>query len=151
MTKLRLQVSTFHKAGGHPIADRPTIPPEDRLRLRARLIAEECFEFLEAMFPHDESDLLRARGYVDEVIRVGCVQVDFAAAVDALADIDYVVEGTRLEFGVQGDEIADEVHRANMDKFRGGARDDGKGKTLKPEGWRPPDIVGVLRNQGWLE
>lgn len=40
-----------------------------------------------------------------------------------------------------------EVHAANMRKTTGPVREDGK--RLKPEGWQPPDIAGVLRAQGW--
>ena len=67
--------------------------------------------------------------------------------VDALADLDYVVEGTRIEFGINGKPIADAVHAANMAKVGGGIR--GDGKINKPEGWQPPDIAGELRKQGW--
>jgi predicted HAD superfamily Cof-like phosphohydrolase len=63
-----------------------------------------------------------------------------------MADLDYVVEGTRLEFGIDGEPIAAEVHRANMAKTEGPVAPDGK--RLKPPGWTPPDIAGVLRKQG---
>ncbi len=36
----------------------------------------------------------------------------------------------------------DEVHRSNMAKVGGPIR--GDGKRLKPEGWTPPDVAGVL-------
>ena len=75
------------------------------------------------------------------------INVDLPKAIDALADLDYVVEGSRLSFGVHGDAIADEVHRANMTKM-GGGRDE-HGKVKKPEGWTPPDIEKCLRDQGW--
>jgi hypothetical protein len=38
-----------------------------------------------------------------------------------------------------------EVHRTNMAKVGGPVRPDGK--KLKPEGWQPPDIAGILRAQ----
>ena len=62
-------------------------------------------------------------------------------------DLDYVVEGTRLEFEIDGGPIAVEVHRSNMAKVGGPVREDGK--RLKPPGWTPPDIAGELRKQGW--
>ena len=75
------------------------------------------------------------------------VNVKMADLADGLADIDYVVEGTRLEFGIDGDAIAEEVHRANMAKAGGPIAPNGK--RLKPPGWTPPDIEGELRKQRW--
>jgi predicted HAD superfamily Cof-like phosphohydrolase len=75
------------------------------------------------------------------------IRVDLPELADALADLDYVVEGARLEFGINGAPIATEVHRANMAKLDGPVREDGK--KQKPEGWKPPDIESELRKQGW--
>ena len=74
-------------------------------------------------------------------------KVDLPALVDGLADLDYVVEGTRIEFGVNGTPVADEVHAANMRKADGPV--DEHGKKRKPPGWVGPDIERVLREQGW--
>jgi predicted HAD superfamily Cof-like phosphohydrolase len=159
MTKLTRQVLEFHRQFDHPIADSPTIPSDDRVRFRARFVVEQCLELLEACFefppqnamatgPSDTSMFADARAYLEIVIKNARVKVDLALAADALADIDYVVEGTRLEFGINGEPIADEVHRANLAKLHDGKvvkREDGK--TLKPPGWTPPDIAGELEKQ----
>ena len=58
-----------------------------------------------------------------------------------------VVEGCRVEMGINGAPIAAEVHRANMAKVGGPISP--QGKRLKPPGWTPPDIEGELRKQGW--
>ena len=63
----------------------------------------------------------------------GCKNIGYA-----LAGLDYVVEGARLEFGINGLPIADEVHRANMAKAGGPKRADGK--HMKPEGWTPHEV-----------
>ena len=76
------------------------------------------------------------------------IKVRLPEFIDATHDLDYVVEGTRLECGVDGAPIAAEVHRANMAKAHGPMREDGK--RLKPEGWTPPDIEGELVKQGWV-
>jgi predicted HAD superfamily Cof-like phosphohydrolase len=73
-----------------------------------------------------------------------------AKIADDLGDIDYVVEGTRLEFGIDGASVAAEIHRANMSK----RWDDGRfhsenGKVVKSPFWTPPDIDAVLLRQGW--
>lgn len=150
MGKLREQVSALHRAIGHPIAESPKVPTDDRVRLRLRLIVEEMFEALEAAFrsPIDQK-LVTAAALLVEAILQSRPDVDLPALADAFADIDYVVEGARLEFGIDGDPIADAVQTANMAKVSGEIREDGK--RLKPPGWTPPDIEGELRKQGWKE
>lgn len=145
----RRMVREFMLAVDQPVLDAPVVPADDRVRLRLRLIAEECFEVLRAAL-HQSRDRFFLAGAEDEVLRAiadGHVLVDLPEFVDGLADLDYVVEGTRLEFGVDGGPVAAEVHRANMAKTTGPIREDGK--RMKPEGWTPPDVEGVLRAQGW--
>lgn len=149
------QVMEFHLAMGQPVHHRPQIPAEERIRLRAKLIAEEFSEVMSALFDLDTSDLpppfpSRAntlREILKEAIDKAPVKVDMVDLADGLADLDYVVEGTRLEFGIYGKAIADEVHASNMAKVGGPVREDGK--MLKPLGWKPPDIAGVLKELGW--
>jgi predicted HAD superfamily Cof-like phosphohydrolase len=141
-------VRAFMLRIGHVVRARPTVPPEAEVRLRLRLVAEEFFELLDAASPTSSEVLFRARKMVGTHIDEAPVEVNMAELVDALADIDYVVEGTRAAFGVEGAAVAAEVHRSNMAKLDGGRlREDGK--FLKPAGWTPPDIRGVLITQGW--
>ena len=157
---VQAQVIAFHQAFDHPIAESPTIPNDARVRLRARLIVEECLESIEALFAansrvrgefdhrasvHARTYLHEARHRLEAIIDQADVEVSLIGFADGLADLDYVVEGARLEFGINGAPIAKEVHRSNMAKRGGEKRPDGK--TLKPEGWTPPDIAGVLELQ----
>jgi predicted HAD superfamily Cof-like phosphohydrolase len=92
------------------------------MRLRLRLITEEFFELLEgalkpAMADKEWVDLECAKLDVGELIAGGRFHVDLAGVVDALADLDYVIEGTRQELGVDGAPIAAAVH-AGMDALR---------------------------------
>jgi predicted HAD superfamily Cof-like phosphohydrolase len=141
---VRDQVLEFHRAMGQPIAEAPRIIDPERVRFRAALIAEEFFETIEAMFGARFED---AQAAVMDQVRYGPIAVNMIEFADGLADLDYVVEGARIEFGIDGRPIAAEVHRANMAKTTGPVREDGK--KLKPPGWTPPDIEGVLRAQGW--
>ncbi len=148
VTELTLAVMEFHEAMGAPVLSTPCVPSRERIQLRLRLIGEEFLELLEACdapgFAFEE-----AKHWIGQVIS-GCghpSDVDIVEAADALADLDYVVEGTRLEFGINGAPIAREVHRSNMAKRGGSVREDGK--FQKPPGWTPPDIAGELRRQGW--
>ncbi len=151
-SELSCQVRAFHKACGLPTAETPTIPSDERVRLRATLMAEEFIETLEAMFDTASAakhyaSVSDVKVYLGFLIRNCEVKVHLPALADGLADLDYINEGTRLEFGIQGAPIAAEVHRANMNKTAGPKSP--TGKQLKPEGWTPPDIAGELREQGW--
>jgi len=89
------QVAEFHKTFKHPILSSPQIPDEKRCELRVSLIAEELKELQEAI---EENDMVEI--------------------ADALCDIQYVLSGAILEFGL-GDkfkELFDEVQRSNMSK-----------------------------------
>ena len=89
------QVSEFHKTFKHPINDTPGIPSKERCELRVSLLAEEVKELQQAI--NDNS---------------------LVEIADALCDIQYVLAGAILEFGL-GDkfkQLFDEVHRSNMSK-----------------------------------
>jgi NTP pyrophosphatase (non-canonical NTP hydrolase) len=74
---------------------------------------------------------------------------DYLEIVDALADIIYYCYGFAVELGVELDPVIAEVQKTNMLKEGGPTRLDGK--ILKPEGWCPPDIAGVLSKQGIVQ
>ncbi len=75
---------------------------------------------------------------------------DIAGVADALADLVYVALGTAHLSGIPFDEVFAEVQRANMTKERAKGAGDGRSKrghsldVVKPEGWKAPDIAGVL-------
>jgi predicted HAD superfamily Cof-like phosphohydrolase len=142
----RDQVAEFHRLLGQPILDKPQVPPPDRVNLRLRLLTEEVEELLDACGYVGAAMLMRS--VRDELTRFAYdTHVDIIGVADALEDIDFVVEGTRLEFGIDGEPLAAEVSRSNNAKAGGIKSIDGK--VQKPEGWTPPDIEGELRKQGW--
>jgi predicted HAD superfamily Cof-like phosphohydrolase len=88
-------VADFHNTFKHPILKDPGIPGEDRCKLRVALIAEELKE-----------------------LEVAILEKDIVEVADALCDIQYVLSGAILEFGL-GDRFKDlfeEVQRSNMSK-----------------------------------
>jgi predicted HAD superfamily Cof-like phosphohydrolase len=88
-------VAKFHQTFKHPIVADPRIPSEDRCKLRISLIEEELKELEEAVKNRD-------------IVEVA----------DALCDIQYVLSGAILEFGL-GEKFKDlfeEVQRSNMSK-----------------------------------
>lgn len=118
-------VRDFHIAFSQKVGEYPKFPDEGDRLLRKRLLTEEYEEYMNAEFD-------------DDLIEVA----------DALADIIYIACGTAVAYGIPLDKVFAEVHRSNMAKLVDGKpiyREDGK--VLKPEGWSPPDIKGVLDNE----
>lgn len=93
--KTLTSVAEFHKTFQHPILDTPQIPSETRCNLRVSLIAEELKELEEA---------IQAK--------------DIVEIADALCDIQYVLSGAVLEFGLKDkfNALFEEVQRSNMSK-----------------------------------
>lgn len=88
-------VAAFHKTFKHPILSAPGIPAEKRCRLRVELLAEELKE-------------------LETAIR----DKDIVEVADALCDLQYVLSGAILEFGLgtKFKELFEEVQRSNMSK-----------------------------------
>lgn len=141
VSDIRRQVEAFHRAMGQPVVEKPTVPSPERLELRLKLIAEEFEELLEACGAYYFAK--------DQIFRKNDGYTDLVEVADALADLDYVIEGMRLELGINGKPIADEVHRSNMSKLG----PDGKpvvredGKIIKGPNYSPPDIEHELAKQ----
>lgn len=91
-----IPVAEFHRTFGAPVLETPQIPTSDRCKLRVSLLAEELDEFREAI----------AAG-------------DLHKVADALCDLQYVLSGAVLEFGLQNKfpDLFQEVQRANMSKL----------------------------------
>lgn len=119
-------VYDFHKAFELTIGTEPMLPEDVSIRdLRIDLLQEEFEEYLEA----------------EE-------KADIVGIADALADIIYIACGTAVAYGIPLDKVFEEVHRSNMAKLVDGKvirRADGK--VLKPEGWNPPNIAGILKSR----
>lgn len=88
-------VADFHETFKHPIEPAPIIPAEDRCKLRVALIAEELRELEQAV-----------------------KDKDIVEVADALCDIQYVLSGAILEFGLADKfkDLFEEVQRSNMSK-----------------------------------
>lgn len=116
-------VKDFHRAFGQRIGSVPELPDSEERSLRIKLLIEEVAEYSEAENEHD-----------------------LVEVADALADIIYIALGTAVSYGIPLDNVFEEVHRSNMAKLVDGKplkREDGK--VIKPAGWKPPDVEGVLK------
>lgn len=118
-------VREFHETFGVAIAGRPQVTDPVVMDLRLTLLREELHELADA-----------------------CMQQDPVATLDALTDLQYVLDGTYLALGLHPYKEAAlaEVHRSNMSKIG----EDGRpvlradGKILKGPRYTPPDLRGVL-------
>lgn len=89
------QVAEFHRTFNAPILSKPQIPSKDRCDLRISLLQEELNELKDAIAANDLVEI-----------------------ADALCDLQYVLSGAVLEFGMgeKFPELFDEVQRSNMSK-----------------------------------
>ncbi len=88
-------VGEFHDTFDLPRLSVPTIPAAERCTLRVNLLQEELNELKDAI-----------------------TDGDIVEIADALADLQYVLSGAVLEFGLADrfKDLFDEVHRSNMSK-----------------------------------
>lgn len=118
-------VKEFHEAFGVTNQEKPGFPDERTRSLRIDLIDEEFNELIDA-----END------------------GDLVAVADALADLDYVINGMALQYGINLDDCFAEVHRSNMSKLG----EDGKpiyredGKVLKGPNYFKPNLLPFVKN-----
>lgn len=136
MTSNARKLRDFHRLIGLTPPERPALPTPQQLALRRTLIDEEVAEV------RAEFAALAARLDAGEAAEPS----DLAALAHELADLLYVTYGALDTLGVDADAVFAEVHRANLGKVSGPRRADGK--LLKPEGWQPADVAGVLARQG---
>jgi|GEM_PF-603940 len=146
-------VALFHETFKHPVLPSPIIPEKVRCDLRVSLLAEELKELEEAIANND-----------------------LVEVADALCDLQYVLSGAILEFGM-GEKfktLFDEVQRSNMSKackteeeatatvahynakgtecFYEKEGDlflvfrEGDRKTLKSVAYSPADLIGILKS-----
>jgi len=114
-------VKEFELAFGRVIKPYPDVSDDALNQLRFNLLVEEVDELRCAMAEHDK-----------------------VAVLDALCDIQYILDGTFLELGFGNwKQLAfTEVHNSNMSKLG----EDGKpiyredGKILKGKNYRKPDL-----------
>lgn len=121
------QTAEFMRAAGQDIPAVPTEPCEKLTCLRVGLIQEELDEFKEA-----------------------CEQGDLVAILDALADLQVVLNGAVLACGMQEvfPAALNEVHRSNMSKF---PKNMGEViESLKAYGQQGVEAVASAREGGYV-
>jgi len=130
MSKTTLeQVQEFHETYGLPVLDTPSIEDKTTNKLRINLLAEELDELKEAL-----------------------EQGDSVETLDALIDLQYVLDGAFLSLGMAHlkDAAFDEVHRSNMSKLGADGqpiRREADGKVLKGPNYFKPDMAQFVKNK----
>lgn len=120
-------VQEFHETYGLPVEAQQTTGSEQTKDLRINLLQEELDELKEALANNDIVETL-----------------------DALIDLQYVLDGAFLSFGLQDVkmEAFDEVHRSNMSKLGEDGkpiRREGDGKVMKGPNYFKPDITQFIK------
>ena len=125
MSSLNL-VKQFHEKFEHPVKDRPDLTDTKLNALRVNLIEEELNELVAALEDGDK-----------------------VATLDALTDLQYVLDGAYLALGFRKvkQTAINEVHSSNMSKLGCDGnpiyREDGK--ILKGIYYFEPDIEGIIK------
>lgn len=122
-------VQEFHETYGLPVHAEESLSCAQTRQLRINLLQEELDELKEALDNHDPLETL-----------------------DALIDLQYVLDGAFLSFGLAGVKQAafEEVHRSNMSKLG----EDGKpirrpedGKVMKGPNYFKPDLAQFVKGR----
>ena len=139
MNTMFQDVAEFHAKFDLPVAEieggtQPcALPSKELIQYRVNFLREELTELVEA-----------------------CDRGDIVEAADAIADLVWVACGTAHYMGIPLDQVWHEVRRSNMEKRAWQEGDPIKPRAahltsmgpeiVKPAGWRPPDVVGVLKS-----
>lgn len=120
------KVREFHDTYGVAVKDVPDLSDDGISALRLTLLQEELDELREALAAGDAVEVL-----------------------DALTDLQYILDGTYLSLGFHRLKQAAfaEVHRSNMSKLGADGRPiyrEPDRKVLKGPNYTPPDLVAVL-------
>lgn len=126
------KVRGFHLASGGAAPESLVVPDEATLALRRALIGEEMAE---------------VRAVFERLAKDGRNEALLARLAHELSDLLYVIYGTFVACGIDADEVFAEVHRANMEKIGDSLRLREDGKLLKPDGWQPANVIGVIEQQ----
>lgn len=150
-------IEEFMRRADQAVAAYPQLPTEAVRTLRIRIMVEELLgaidpeEFANAG-PNQYVELL-IKNKSNELI-ASMLKGDLVGVADGLADVLYVVIGTAVAYGIDIQEVFDEVHRSNLTKTvwseelqRWYIEKDEFGKGIKPPTYSPADIAPIIERQ----
>lgn len=162
---MQYAIEEFMRRCDQEVAAYPQLPSEEITTLRIRLMVEELLGAVEPGETQTEDTpeqvQLGLNRYVhlliknksDELI-TSMLKGDLVGVADGLADVLYVVIGTAVAYGIDIQEVFDEVHRSNLSKTvwneeqqRYTIEKDEFGKAIKPDTYSPADIPPIINRQ----
>lgn len=117
-------VKHFHQTFNQSVDECP--PSDDTLDLRYSLMHEEFMELLDAMYTYKN----------DRTVK------NYANVIKEAIDLNYVLLGLFVAFGVPHNEAFALVHASNMTKD--GAKDK-NGKVAKGSNYKPADLLPLAK------
>jgi predicted HAD superfamily Cof-like phosphohydrolase len=152
-------IEEFMRRCDQQVATYPQLPDEDVVTLRIRLMVEELLGKIqppvEAIRDEDDNRYTRLliQNKSDELI-ASMIAGDLVGIADGLADVLYVVIGTAVAYGIDIQEVFDEVHRSNLSKTvwseelqRYTIEKDEFGKGIKPPTYSPASLEPIIQRQ----
>ena len=148
-------VKEFHQAFGHPVETAPLTPSVKQMKFRARFLLEEVSEHILALGARkrENQHLARAvelielaRNQIAVALDYEFNDVDMIEVADSLGDLDYIVNGAALTYGIPLPAITKEIHDSNMTKLGEDGKPiyDDEGKVVKGPGYRRPILDCIL-------
>ena len=157
---MQRQVAEFMKRCDQAVAAYPQLPEDEIVTLRIRLMVEELLGkidapvewSLDAELDHRYMRLL-INNKSDELI-ASMVAGDLVGVADGIVDVLYVVIGTAVAYGINIQEVFNEVHRSNLSKTvwseelqRYTIEKDEFGKGIKPPTYSPAALAPIVARQ----
>ena len=153
---MQTAVEAFMIACEQEVKRRPDLPDDQVRMLRIRLMVEELLGSSKSdidNFNYSSPYFQFVRGRSDELVKSMMVD-DLVGVADGLADLLYVVFGTAAAYGINIQEVFDEVHRSNMSKTvwneeigKFAVIKNEAGKVMKPDTFSPARIEPILESQ----
>lgn len=148
---MQIAVEKFMTACDQEVKKYPGLPEENVRELRIRLMREELLGSQEVNESDNPYGLLLDKS--NELVR-SMVMGNLVGIADGLADVLYVVFGTAAAYGIDVQEVFDEVQRSNMtkavwdaDQQRFTVIKDAGGKIIKPETFSEAKLGPIVKRQ----
>jgi len=138
VTKEQKMVREFRTMFEQTVNRVPTVVSKEDRKLVLCLIYEEFLELCDAVGA--VTNLPPEFEIIAEDV------TDLERTADALTDLDYVVKGGLVCYGMDGEPLFAEIHRSNMTKI--GGHKNAHGKWIKPETYSPAKLKPLLLEQG---
>lgn len=143
-------IEEFMRRADQEVALYPQIPEDKVKLLRVRLMVEEL---LGSKNPGTVFGIQLLTNKSDELVQ-SIANDDLVGIADGLADVLYAVIGTAVAYGIDIQEVFDEVHRSNLSKTvwneelqRYTIEKDEFGKGIKPPTYSPAVIEPIIETQ----